>query len=279
MTNNVLLQELERYSINTIEDIKNTLREISQKIILSGLARGKIFDHVVFYGGTSLRLLHNLDRFSEDIDFTLIKENKEFEFEKYLKFAVNEMNSFGLNATMSIKEKNIETSILTGYIKFNLFDAIKLCFNNENFNVNKEENISIKVEVETKINKGFNLEYKTILFPSFFKVLTFDFSTLFSSKLIAILNRSWKNRVKGRDYFDFLFYITNQVSPNYKYLSSGLGLESLNREELKKLLIQKFNDVDFNLVLKDIYPFVQKDSRFLPLFKKDTFIDLVNEIK
>ena len=279
MTNNILLQEIERYSINTIEDIKNTLREISQKIILSGLARGKIFDHVVFYGGTSLRLLHNLDRFSEDIDFTLIKENKEFEFEKYLKFAVNEMNSFGLNATMSIKEKTIETSILTGYIKFNLFDAIKLCFNNESFNVNKEENISIKVEVETKTNKGFNLEYKTILFPSFFKVLTFDFSTLFSSKLIAILNRSWKSRFKGRDYFDFLFYITNQVSPNYKYLSSGLGLESINKEELKKLLIQKFNDVDFNLVLKDIYPFVQKDSRFLPLFKKDTFIDLVNEIK
>ncbi len=278
MLNDALIQEMNKYNVKNLEDIKNAFREISQKIILSGLTRGKIFDYAAFYGGTSLRILHNLDRFSEDIDLILIKENNGFKFENYLSYGLNELRSFGFNATMNIKDKNMDSSVITGYIKFNLFDAIKLCFE-EDYSVNKDENISIKVEVETKIIKGFNLEYKTILFPSYFKALTFDLTTLFSSKLVALLKRNWKNRVKGRDYFDFLFYITNEVVPNYEFLANGLEMKSINKEELKELLKAKFNEVDFSLVLKDVCPFIKSDSRFLPLFKKEIFLDLVNEIK
>lgn len=279
MKNNIIIQEINRYIINNIDDLKNAYREIGQKIILSGLSRGKIFEHVAFYGGTSLRLLHNLDRFSEDIDFTLIHNVTNFKLEDYLIYAVNELNSYGFNSFMSVKEKSINTSVITGYIKFNLVEAISLCFDNEKFNVNKDENISIKVEVETKFYDDYKLEYKTILFPSFFKVQTFDMSTLFSCKLLAVLKRNWKTRVKGRDYFDFLFYVTNQVKPNYKFLANGLDMKEINNEELKEMLINKFNEIDFNLALKDVYPFIKNDSRFISLFNKEIFIDITNEIK
>ena len=269
---------MNRYSPKTIEDVKNAYREIGQKIILSGLSRSKIFEYVSFYGGTSLRILHNLDRFSEDIDFTLIKECKDFKLEEYLVYAVNELNSFGFNATFNVKEKNVNTSVISGYIKFNLENAIKICFNDDKFNVNKEENINIKVEVETNYYNDYILEYKKILFPAYFKVQTFDLSTLFSCKLLAVLKRNWKTRIKGRDYFDFLFYMTNQIKPNYKFLANGLGIESINNEELKQMLINKFNDIDFNLALKDVYPFIKNDSRFIDLFKKEIFIDLLNDL-
>ena len=160
-----------------------------------------------------------------------------------------------------------------------LQEAINTCFGNGEYVVNREENISIKVEIETKYHTGYKLEYRTILFPSYFKVLTFDISTLFSCKLLAVLQRKWKTRIKGRDYFDFLFYVTNQVTPNYEFLANGLGLDSINKEELQNLLIDKFNEVDFDLALKDVYPFVKSDSRFIPLFKKEIFLDFVNEMK
>lgn len=279
MLNNALIQEINRYDVKSLDDVKNAFREIGQKIILSGLTRGKIFDHVAFYGGTSLRLLYNLDRFSEDLDFTLIHKIDDFKLEDYLMYAVNELNSYGLNSSMSVKEKNINTSVITGYIKFNLQDAINLCFEKNEYKVNKEENISIKVEVETKFYEGYNLEFKTILFPSYFKVKTFDISTLFSCKLLAVLKRNWKTRVKGRDFFDFLFYVTNQVTPNYIFLANGLGLDSINKEELQNLLIIKFNETDFDLALKDVYPFIKSNSRFISLFQRDIFIDIVNEMK
>ena len=279
MFNNVLIQEMNRYNVKSIDDIRNAFREIGQKIILCGLSRSKIFEHAAFYGGTSLRLLHNLDRFSEDIGFTLIHDYINFKFEDYLIYAVNELNGYGLNASMVTKEKNVNTSVISAYIKFNLQDAINLCFENKEYVVNKDENINIKVEIETKYYEGYKLEYKTILFPSYFKVLSFDLSTLFSCKLLAVLKRKWKTRIKGRDFFDFLFYVTNQVTPNYLFLANGLGLESIDKEKLQELLIQKFNEVDFNTALQDVYPFIKNDSRFIPLFKKEIFIDIVNEIK
>ncbi len=279
MLNNILIQEMNRYNVKSVDDIRNAFREIGQKIILCGLSRSKLFEHAVFYGGTSLRLLHSLDRFSEDIDFTLIHDCEDFRFEDYLIYALNELNGYGLNSTMVVKEKNVNTSVISSYIKFNLQEAINTCFGNGEYVVNREENISIKVEIETKYHAGYKLEYRTILFPSYFKVLTFDISTLFSCKLLAVLQRKWKTRIKGRDYFDFLFYVTNQVTPNYDFLANGLGLDSINKEELQNLLIDKFNEVDFDLALKDVYPFVKSDSRFIPLFKKNIFLDFVNEMK
>lgn len=279
MINMVLLQELEHYPNNTIEDIKNALREIGQKIVLSGLSRGRIFDHVAFYGGTSLRLLHNLDRFSEDLDFTLIHDNNDFKLDTYLQYAVKELNNYGLEASYILKNKTQATSVITGYVKFNLQAALDSLFLNRNYKVNREENINIKIEVETNYYNGYELEYKTIMFPSYFKVLTFSINTLFSCKLLAVLKRNWKTRVKGRDYFDFLYYVTNKITPNYIFLANGLGLDSINHDELIGLLMDKFNEVDFKSAKMDVLPFIKPDSRFIDLFNKDIFLDILNEMR
>lgn len=279
MKNDVIIQELNRYKCQTIEDAKNALREIGQRIVLSGLNRGGIFNHCVFYGGTSLRLLYNLDRFSEDLDFTLVHRYDPLPFENYLNFAVKEMNDYGFNASCSFKNKNVETSVISGYVKFNLKEAVDLFFENNHFNCSKEENISIKVEIETKFYDDFAIEYKPLLFPAFFKVATFNLPTLFSCKLLAVLNRGWKNRVKGRDYFDFLFYFTNQVTPNYPFLGNALGIKDFDKRKLISLLQNKFETINFNNVLNDVLPFVDPNSRFIPLFKKDIFIELLKEIK
>ena len=279
MLNNILIQEMNHYQNNNIEEIKSSLREIGQKIILSGLARGKMFDYVAFYGGTSLRLLHNLDRFSEDLDFTLIKDNINFSLDSYLLSAIRELESYGIKATYTIKDKSVNTSVITGFVKFNLLDTLNLIYLDNKYAVNKNEMISIKVEVETKHYDGFNLEYKTVLYPAYFKVLTFDIETLFSCKILAVLNRKWKTRVKGRDYFDFLFYITNQIKPNYSFLQNALSIPNLSNSYLKELLFNRFNEVNFNDALNDVLPFIKNNSRFIPLFKKEIFIDLLNELK
>ena len=74
---------LSRYEIKTNDDYKNALHEVMQQIALAGLYRGGFFEHAAFYGGTCLRIFHQLQRFSEDMDFSLLQPNMEFKLENY----------------------------------------------------------------------------------------------------------------------------------------------------------------------------------------------------
>lgn len=286
--NKVINEILKTYNCLSSEDYKNALKEIVQEITLLGLYRQNFFDKVAFYGGSALRIAYNIDRFSEDLDFTLLKASKNFDISKYFKGLEDEFTSFGLSFKIQKKIKNFDTNIDSAFIKGNTLKHLILI---ENLNINKvffnkNDLIKVKIEIDTDPpNPSGNSEvlFSSKIIPYSYRILTKE--SLFSGKLHAILCRDYKSkRVKGRDFYDFIWFINSKIKPDLKYLEAKMKqskhLESkvvLSLKILKDLLIDKFNIVDFNEARKDIMPFI-KDTPNLEVWSKDFFLFLLNKM-
>ena len=199
--NNIIEQMLSKYNIKNTEDKINALKEVIQEIVLSGLSRGKFFDEAAFYGGTALRIFYKLNRFSEDLDFTLIFPNKNFNLENYFSFVENELKSYGLNLKVTKKEKNNSSNIDSAYVKGDTLEHILRFFptNEEHTYNHLLKNIKIKFEVDIKpsLCATFDDEFKILPSPHYIRL--YDKESLFACKIHAVLCRGWKSRVKGRD--------------------------------------------------------------------------------
>ncbi len=285
MINNILCEQVSRYGNSSLNVIKNSLKEVLQEIALCGLAKSGFFKIAAFYGGTSLRIFRDLSRFSEDLDFTLIKNIDNFDFDYYLSFVKKEFDSMDINCDIYSKQKNLDTTVESRYIRFNLKELIHDNYPKFEDKIINNELLTIKIEVEKTIIDGGKTEIKLLTYPSFAQVQTFTIETLFASKLIAILNRNWKNIIKGRDYYDYLFYIHNNVKVNMTFLKNGLKKfnyindESYNISDLKADLKNKFETIDFDVALKDVLPFVNSNDLFIQSFNKDIFVASTNLIK
>ncbi len=286
MINDVFLSQIKKYNPQNINEIKNAMKETLQDIILVGLGKSDFFKYISFYGGTSLRMFRELPRFSEDLDFTFIEDNIDFNFDSYLLGVKKEFNIMKINCEIYSKNKNIETSVISRFIKFNLKDLFNISYFDYSKNIIKDEILTIKVEVETRHIAGAKTEYKLLTYPSFVQVRTFNMETLFASKLIAVLNRKWKARIKGRDFYDYLFYISKNIKVNLIFLENGLKKfgylrsdEKLSLDKLKESLVNRFNEIDFEEAVKDVVPFVSNDDPFINAFNKDIFISSVDLIK
>ena len=286
MINKVFLEQLKKYNPENIIEIKNAMKEALQNIILCGLSKSDFFKYAVFYGGTSLRIFRNLPRFSEDLDFTLLEPMNDFNFDYYLNYSKKELDSLMIDCEIYSKEKNVSTSVISRYFKFNMKQLFNISYVEFEDKVINNEVLSIKVEVEKECFEGGITELKTLTYPSFHQVRTFNMETLFSSKLIAILNRKWKSRIKGRDFYDYLFYISNETKINIEFLENGLkkfgyldGNEKLTINKLKDEIRERFENVDFANAKKDVIPFIYNNDRFVDSFNKDIFIGTVDLIK
>lgn len=283
--NLAIQQMLSKYNIQTQADQINALREIFQSIALLGLWRGKFFEHSAFYGGTALRILYGLDRFSEDMDFSLLKENKDFSLEYYCKFIEKEIVSFGFNATVTVKNKTAKSQIESAFLKANTLQQL-LVIKSNNITDNSLPDLKIKLEVDTNPPLQFKTEIKTVLMPIPFAVKVFTHDCLFAGKIHAILCRNWNNnRVKGRDLYDLVWYISRNVPVNLKHLQKRLEQtghwkenKSLTKENLKKMLIEKFNFINIEQAKKDVQRFIDnKDSIFV--WSKDFFQNIINNLE
>lgn len=285
--NNILEQMLKNYTINNIQDEKNAIKEIIQEIVLCGLSRGKFFEKAAFYGGTALRVFYGLDRFSEDLDFSLIEPDENFDLKTYFSYIEREANSYGLNLTISEKEKNIESNITSAFLKGDTKEHILLFFPNDNTiqENNKMGNIKIKFEVDVNPSKGATYDLKIKLLPSVHQVRLFDESSLFAGKIHAILCRKWKTRFKGRDLYDYIFFLSRGASVNLEYLREKL-LDSqyidrdfsLNIESLKLLLCKRFEEIDFENAKDDVQNFVTNVEE-LKFWNKEFFCEITDMIK
>lgn len=285
--NNILEQMLKNYTINNIQDEKNAIKEIIQEIVLCGLSRGKFFEKAAFYGGTALRVFYGLDRFSEDLDFSLIEPDENFDLKTYFSYIEREANSYGLNLTISEKEKNIESNITSAFLKGDTKEHILLFFPNDNTiqENNKMGNIKIKFEVDVNPSKGATYDLKIKLLPSVHQVRLFDESSLFAGKIHAILCRKWKTRFKGRDLYDYIFFLSRGASVNLEYLREKL-LDSqyidrdfsLNIESLKLLLCKRFEEIDFENAKDDVQNFVANVEE-LKFWNKEFFCEITDMIK
>lgn len=263
---------------------KDILREILQQSALLGLARHNFFEHAAFYGETALRILYGLDRFSEDLDFSLLKPNAQFNFQPYLDGMQREMASLGFH--IEIKMKDRESPIVSAFLKANTLKLLLTIEENAvRRGVHGEEKIPIKLEIDTNPPPGFEVETKLVINPAPFYVLTYKPQDLFAGKMHAILCREWKSRVKGRDWFDFIWFIKNQISVHLAHLQSRMRQsghlpehETLDREKFLEFLKKRIATVNWDQAKNDVRPFIS-DPKAIDLWSASFFMDLLAQLR
>lgn len=277
--------------INSMIENDNTLplhlkqyriKEIIQELTLYILSKSNFFNKVAFYGGTALRIFYNLDRFSEDLDFSLKSKNIDFNIDKYIELLKNELIGFGLSLRIDTKEKTIDTNIKSAFIKGNTKNLL-LTFYNTNDDVPNEAITTVKLEIDTCPPDYANFETKYLLKPLPFGLCIYDEPSLFAGKIHAILCRLWKNRVKGRDLYDYVFYLSRNTKPNLSHLKARLvdsGYISTNAtfdtKELKEMLIEHFQNVDIKSAKSDVLPFIVNTDK-VSIWSNDFFIKITND--
>ena len=284
--NNIICQMLDKYEIKNTQNEINALKEIIQEIVLSGLSRGGFFENACFYGGTALRIFYNLDRFSEDLDFALITPDANFNLSWYFSCIENELKAYGLNLEVSSKEKSIDSNITSAFVKGNTLELILKFFPSEgehNYN-HILKNIKIKFEVDINPPSGATYELKYKLLPSPHQVKLYDKESLFAGKIHAILCRNWKTRTKGRDLYDYIFFLASNTNVNIELVKNKLiaseYIEPNSKFDvgvLRELLIKKFEKIDYAEAKEDVLPFI-RDVDSLKLWNKEFFISITEKL-
>lgn len=283
--NSVLQNMLSKYEIKNTTDETNAMKEIIQEIVICGLSRGGFFNEAAFYGGTALRIFYGLNRFSEDLDFALLEPNPNFDLSKYFSFIEKEVKAYGLNLSISEKEKNRESNIMSAFLKGDTKEHILMFFPNENMkNATSLKSIKIKFEVDINPPAGAKYELKYKLLPSPHQVRLYDESSLFAGKIHAILCRNWNYRTKGRDLYDFIFYLSKNTTVNLDLVKEKLIASNvLKREDifninvLKEMLNKKFEEINYTNAKEDVITFIEdKDS--LSLWSKEFFKEITKNL-
>jgi hypothetical protein len=276
---------LDEYKPKNILQVEQALREIMQEIALAGLQRSGFFAKAAFYGGTALRIFHKLPRFSEDLDFSLLNPDPDFSLQPYLDGMTREFEALGIEITVAEKKKTTKTNVDSAFLKAGTTLkelVLKDIIPQERTGMRPE--IKIKMAVDTEPPLGFTTEEKLLLKPYSFYVKCFSLPDLFAGKMHALLFRKWKNREKGRDWFDLECYIQKGIPINLAHLQiraeeSGDWKEGiLGRDKLIELLKNKINSVSFKSIREDIVKFIP-DAKVLDIWSKDYFNDLVKNIK
>lgn len=285
--NNIIEQMLSKYEIKNLNDEINALKEIIQEIVLSGLSRGGFFDEAAFYGGTALRIFYNLDRFSEDLDFALLSPNKDFDISKYFSYVEKELKAYDLNLEVSTRNKNINSNITSAFLKGDTKEHILKFFpGNSNHTYNQTlKDIKIKFEVDINPPLGATYEMRYKLLPSPHQVKLYDKTSLFAGKIHAILCRNWNIRVKGRDLYDYIFFLSNNVEVNVELIRNKLVASKyinendvFNIDVLKGMLKSKFSEINYNDAKEDVLPFI-RDTDSLNMWSKDFFVNITEDLK
>lgn len=280
---NIIEQMIKKYDPQSETELINALKEIFQEITLLGLYRGGFFDKAAFYGGTSLRILYGLERFSEDLDFSLLEKNRDFNIEKYFPSVVSEFEALGIEISLNKKSKSSDTNIESAFLK-NDTSIHTLNIEAKGLeNIHSGRKIKIKLEVDTNPPLKFQTESKTLLLPMTFNVRTMTLPNLYAGKMHALLFRSWKTRVKGRDWFDFEWYVKNNTPLNLEHLcqrmkeSGNFDKDILTKEEFAELLHNKIDTLDIEQAINEVKGFV-KDVRVFDFWSKDYFKLLASRV-
>ncbi len=284
--NSAVKTMLDRYSPASADDYENAIKEIIQEITLLGMWRAKFFEKAAFYGGTSLRLLYGLDRFSEDIDFSLLKPDKNFNIDHYTRAVRDELSSFGFVVSVERKSKGIDTNIESAFIKAGTLKNLMIIEAPGSImnRVSKSKTMKVKIEVDIDPPPGFETEAKYLLNPIPFSVNTYKLPHLFAGKMHAVLCRDWKTRVKGRDWYDFIWYIGKNVPLNLNHLEKRLqqtghvsASESFTAQAFKELLFERIETIDFEKAKEDVFPFL-KDQAAMNVWSREFFMEISKRI-
>ena len=276
-----------KYECRGLNDYINALREILQEIALLGLWRSKFFEKAACYGGTALRILYGLDRFSEDIDFSLLEPSLDFDLKGYTAFVQKEMQAFGFDVLVEKVAKSVETPVQSAFLKADTRKQLLVIETKEDIlrAVPKGKLLRVKMEVDTDPPSGFSTEARYLLQPIPFAVRSFVLPDLFAGKMHAILCRKWKSRVKGRDWYDLVWYAANHPELHLEHLEQRMrqtghwkGNDPLTQEKFQELLGNTINKLDVKQARREVEPFV-KSPENLSIWSREFFLDVALRIK
>lgn len=265
-------QMIAQHTIAGDNDRKNALYEVMQQVVLSGLYRGGFFKEAAFYGGTCLRIFHGLRRYSEDMDFSLLEKNPDFTLETYFPAIIEEARLLGRTVTITKKDKRTFGKVESAFLKDNT-DVYNLTFQTE-------KTLKIKIEVDTNPPLEFATEQKLLMLPFSFTTRCFTLPDLYAGKMHALTFRTWKNRIKGRDWYDFEWYVRNRVALDFEHLrvrTKEFNDIDLTKELFLELLKERISKADINAVKADVIPYII-DKRELDIWSSDYFLQLADMI-
>lgn len=278
---------LSKYECRGINDYINALREILQDVALLGLWRGKFFEKAAFYGGTALRVLYGLDRFSEDMDFSLLEPLDSFDITGYTAFLQRETKAFGFDVRVEKIDKAMQSPIQSAFLKANTRKQLLVIEAGEEIlkAIPKGQILKIKLEVDTDPPPGFATQTRYLLQPIPFAVRAFVASDLFAGKMHAILCRRWKSRVKGRDWYDFVWYAANHPELHLYHLEQRMRQTGdwkddapLTSERFQDLLTKGINNLDVDQIRREVETFI-KNPKNLSIWSRDFFLDVASRVK
>jgi len=285
--NSAIARMLGRYEARTAEDRVRALREILQELALLGLWRAKFFEKAAFYGGTSLRILYGMERFSEDLDFSLLKPTPDFAISRYMDALEREIASFGFDVAIEARQKVLESPVQSAFLKANTLKQLLAIETGEDVmsRIPRGQVIKIKIEVDTDPPSGFDTESKFLLQPIPFSVRTFTLPDLFAGKMHAVLCRRWKGRVKGRDWYDLVWFVANHPELHLGHLEQRMIQSGhlrpdeapLNKEKFLGFAAKAIEKLDVDQARREVEPFV-RNPEALAVWSKEFFLDVVSRI-
>lgn len=282
MMHEAVARMLAKYEPKSVDDSVRALREIIQEVALLGLWRSKFFEHAAFYGGTALRILYGLDRFSEDLDFSLLEPSPDFNLARYTASLEEELSAFGFNVRVEMVDKAVESAVQSAFLKANTRNELLVI---ETGGELAGQVLKVKIEVDTDPPTGFTTLTRYLLQPIPFAVRSYSLPDLFAGKMHALLFRRWKNRVKGRDWYDFVWYAANHPQLNLAHLDQRMrqtghwsGDLPLSPAAFRELLSDSIDRLDVDQARNDVAPFV-KDQQALALWSHDFFRDVARRVR
>ncbi len=264
---------LSAYDQSTDSARRNAIYEVSQQIVLAGLADGGFFNKAAFYGGTCLHIFHGLNRFSEDMDFTLLKEDSSFNFEQYFQPVIDQFALVGRKVEIKKKDKKSFGKVESAFLK-DTTDVYDISFQTE-------RSIKVKIEVDTVPLLKFATEQKILLQPKSFMTRCVALPDLYAGKMHALVFRAWKNRIKGRDWYDFEWYVRNGIPLDWNHLHERIlqfNGQEMTLDEFRSALRGRLGRADISRVKEDVLPFLNNPGE-LNIWSNDYFLQLADMMK
>lgn len=250
----------------------NVEQEVMQHIALAGLHRGGFFKYAAFYGGTCLRLFHHLPRYSEDMDFSLIEKRTDIHIEDFFPAIIEEFRLAGHEVSITKKDKKIFGRVESAFLKENT-EAYDIKFQTK-------KTVKVKIELDTDPPLAFATEQLLLQQPYSFMTRCFTLPDLYAGKMHALVYRAWQRRVKGRDWYDFEWYVRWNVPLDFKHLQERIrefSGKEVSKEAFMDQLRNKLATTNIDQAKEDVIGFVDNPHE-LDIWSNDYFLQLADRI-
>lgn len=274
----IIQQRLLSYNSQTLLEQENALKEIAQEIALMALSNAGFFRIAAFQGGTCLRILYGLERFSEDLDFVLLKPEKDFNWHQYTKNMQEVFSAYGFRLEIQDRTK-LEKNIQIAFLKAESEGGLLIIDDRTN-----KPKLKIKLEIDINPPAESTFELKYLDFPLPFSITTQDLPSLFASKCHALLCRDY---VKGRDWYDFIWYVSRNTGINFELLTTAINQKgpwegkniTVTPDWFVKQMKKRINEINWNDAKNDVERFLKpRELATLELWSKEFFLSRLDKL-